>query len=105
MNDIGNLAESTDEPASAGSANMDLILDIPLTVQVHLGETRLPLRDVLNLNAGSILRLNKNEGDPVELSVNGKLIATGDIVTTPEGAVAVRVTSIVTRMERIRSLR
>jgi flagellar motor switch protein FliN/FliY len=84
-------------------ANIEMLLDIPLSIQVRLGETRLPLRDVLNLSAGSTLRLNRSENEPVELYVNGKLIATGQVIQTPEGNVGVEVSTIVTRAERIRS--
>lgn len=95
--------EETEEEALP--EHLDLVLDIPLTVQVQLGEARLTLREVLKLGAGSLIRLNKSESEAVELYVNGKLIATGQIVTTPEGTVGVQVHSIVTRLERIRSLR
>ena len=83
--------------------NLDMLLDIPLSIHVRLGETRLPLRDVLTLSPGSTLQLNRSENEPVELYVNGKLIATGQVIQTPEGNVGVEVSTIVTRAERIRS--
>jgi flagellar motor switch protein FliN/FliY len=100
-----SVAEEPNGTVEATNANIELVLDIPLALQVQLGEARLPLRDVLRLGPGSVIRLNKSEGDPVELYVNGRLIATGQVVTTPEGSVGVQVNSIVTRMERIRSIR
>lgn len=94
-----------DESDETPAGNLDLVMDIPLAIQVQLGETRMTLREVLKLGAGSLIRLNKSESEAVELFVNGKLVATGQIVTTPEGSVGVQVHSIVTRMERIRSLK
>ncbi|MBM3215088.1 flagellar motor switch protein FliN [Candidatus Poribacteria bacterium] len=102
-NNAGSLTENGD--SDAGSANIEMVLDIPLSVQVQLGEVRMSLRDVLKLGSGSMIRLNKSDGDAVDLYVNGKLVANGQIVTTPEGTVGVQVTQIATRMERIRSLR
>ncbi len=94
-----------DEPDAAApqQANIDLLMDIPLAIQVRLGETRMPLRDVLGLAPGATLRLNRSENEPVDLLINGKLIATGHIIQTPEGNVGVEVNSIVTRAERLRS--
>jgi flagellar motor switch protein FliN/FliY len=85
-------------------ANMDILLDVPLSVHVQVGQTRMPLREVLKLGPGSILRLNKHEGEGVELYINGRLIANGQIIQTPEGNLGVEVTSIVNRAERMRSV-
>ena len=93
-----------DGSAAAEQANMDILLDVPLSVHVQVGQTRMPLREVLKLGPGSILRLNKNEGDGVELYINGRLIANGQIIQTPEGNLGVEVTSIVNRAERMRSV-
>ena len=93
-----------DGAPAAEQANMDILLDVPLVVHVQVGQTRMPLREVLKLGPGSILRLNKNEGDGVELYINGRLIANGQIIQTPEGNIGVEVTSIVTRAERLRSV-
>ena len=102
---LGALVPEDDTTDETPAGNLDFVLDIPLAIQVQLGETRLTLREVLKLGAGTLIRLNKSESEAVELYVNGKLIATGQIVTTPEGTVGVQVHSIVTRMERIRSLK
>lgn len=102
---LGALMSEDDTTDETPAGNLDLVMDIPLAIQVQLGETRMTLREVLKLGAGSLIRLNKSESEAVELFVNGKLVATGQIVTTPEGAVGVQVHSIVTRMERIRSIK
>ena len=88
--------------SGATQANIELLMDIPLSIQVRLGETRLPLREVLSLSPGATLRLNRSDREPVELYVNGKLIGTGQVIQTPEGNVGVEVSSIVTRAERLR---
>jgi len=90
--------------SDAERANMDILLEVPLAVHVQVGQTRMPLREVLKLGPGSILRLNKQEGEGVELYINGRLIANGQIIQTPEGNVGVEVTSIVNRAERMRSV-
>ena len=103
--EIGEEPAAGAEPEAAPpqQAKIDLLMDIPLSVQVRLGETRMPLRDVLALAPGATLRLNRSENEPVDLLINGKLIATGHIIQTPEGNVGVEVNSIVTRAERLRS--
>jgi len=85
--------------------NLELILDIPLQIDVQLGQTKMPLKEVLELSSGSIIKLNKSESDPVELLINGKLVAEGQIVLTDKNTLGIQVTSIVNRVERIRSLR
>ena len=85
--------------------NLELILDIPLQIDIQLGQTKIPLREVLELSSGSIIKLNKSESDSVELLINGKLVAEGQIVVTNRNTLGVQVTSIVNRVERIRSLR
>ena len=93
------------EPGGSGNANIDMLLDIPLSIHVRLGETKMALRDVLKLAPGEIIRLNRSEGDGVELYVNGRMIATGQIIQTPEGNIGVEIGSIVTRAERLRSVK
>lgn len=85
--------------------NLEFILDIPLQIDVQLGQTKMPLGKVLEISSGSIIKLNKSESDSVELIINGKLVAEGQIVVTDGNALGVQVTSIVNRVERIRSLR
>jgi flagellar motor switch protein FliN len=61
-------------------ANLDLVLDVPVNLTVELGACSLPMREVLQLGPGSVVQLDKSAGDPVELMVNGKLIARGEVV-------------------------
>ncbi|MDR3254606.1 MAG: flagellar motor switch protein FliN [Synergistaceae bacterium] len=88
----------------AGSpGNIDLIVDIPVRVTVELGRTRKTIGEVLALGPGSVVELNKMAGEPVDVLVNGKLIARGEVVVIDE-SFGIRVTEVVSRAERIRSM-
>lgn len=80
-------------------ANIGLILDVPLQVTVELGRTRKLIRDILELTPGSVVELDKLAGEPVDILVNGKLIAKGEVVVIDENF-GVRITDIITPMER-----
>ena len=84
-------------------ANLDLILDIPLTVTVELGRSKMLINDLLQLGQGSVVELTKLVGDPLEVLVNDKLVARGEVVVVNE-KFGVRLTDIVTPMERVKSL-
>ena len=84
--------------------NIDLILDVPLDVSVVLGRTKKSIKDILNLSTGSLIELDKLAEEPVEVLVNGKKIAYGEVVVVDENF-GVRITSIVSGVERIKSLR
>ncbi|MEY7998819.1 flagellar motor switch phosphatase FliY [Clostridium sp. Mt-5] len=84
--------------------NIDLILDVPLEISVVLGRTKKNIKDVLNLGTGSLIELDKLAEEPVEILVNGKKIAYGEVVVVDENF-GVRITGIVSNEERIRSLR
>lgn len=87
----------------ADTQNLDLLLDIPLSVTVELGRTSQAIKDILNLSAGSIVELDKLAGEPVDILVNNKLIAKGEVVVIDENF-GVRVTDIISQKERIRNL-
>ena len=98
--------EETDEPTDKGEdgpANIDLILDIPLSVTVELGRSKMLINDLLQLGQGSVIELTKLVGDPLEVLVNDKLVARGEVVVVNE-KFGVRLTDIVTPMERVKSL-
>jgi len=84
-------------------ANLDLILDIPVRITVELGRTRKTIGEVLNMAPGSVVELEKMAGEPVDVLVNGKLVARGEVVVIDE-SFGVRVTEIVSKTERIRSM-
>jgi len=83
--------------------NMDLIMDVPLTVTVELGKTRRPIRDILKIGAGSIIELDRLAGEPVDILVNGKYIATGEVVVIDENF-GVRINDIISPAKRVQKL-
>ncbi len=85
---------------SGVSGNIGLLLDVPMTLTVELGRTRQLVKDILGLGEGSIIELDKLAGEPVDLLVNGKLIAKGEVVVIDENF-GVRVTDIVSPAERL----
>jgi flagellar motor switch protein FliN/FliY len=91
-------------PPTEGAARpLDFILDIPLEISVELGRTRMIINDLLQLGQGSVIELSKLAGEPLEIFVNGKLVARGEVVVVNE-KFGVRVTDIVSPMERVKSL-
>lgn len=91
------------EPPATHERNLDLLLDIPLEVSVELGRVSLMVRDLLEIGTGSIVELKKTAGEPVEVLVNGRLIARGEVVVV-EDNFAVRITEILSPAERVQKL-
>ncbi len=83
--------------------DLEFILDIPLELSVELGRTRMLVNDLLQLGQGSIVELNKLAGEPLEIYINRKLIARGEVVVVNE-KFGVRLTDIITPMDRVKSL-
>ena len=83
--------------------NIDLIVDIPVRITVELGRARKTIGEVLGMGPGSVVELNRMAGEPVDVLVNGKLMARGEVVVIDE-SFGIRVTEIVSRAERIRSM-
>lgn len=69
---------------SSTPPNLDVLLDVPFQLSVELGATRLPMRDVLQLGPGSVIQLDQPAEDPVNLYVNGKLVARGEVVVVED---------------------
>ncbi len=84
--------------------NLDFILDIPLKVTVELGRTNVVIKDLLQLGQGSVLELDKLAGEPLEILVNGKLVAKGEVVVVNE-KFGIRLTDIISPVERIETLK
>ena len=89
-------------PAQPGN-DIGLVFDIPVQLTVELGRTRLPIRDVLQLAQGSVVELDGLAGEPLDVYVNGCLIAQGEVVVVNE-RFGIRLTDIVTPSERARKL-
>lgn len=86
-----------------GDPNIGLIMDVPLQVTVELGRTKKLIRDILELSPGSVIELDKLAGEPVDILVNGKLIAKGEVVVIDENF-GVRITDIISPLERASNL-
>jgi flagellar motor switch protein FliN/FliY len=83
--------------------NIDLIMDVPLQVTVELGRTKKLIREILEFNPGSVVELDKLAGEPVDILVNGKLIAKGEVVVIDENF-GVRITYITNQADRLSTL-
>jgi flagellar motor switch protein FliN/FliY len=96
-------AAQVNEPGPHEKCDLDLILDIPLDIAVELGRVKMLVDDVLQLGQGSIIELDKPVGERLEIYINDKLIARGEVVVANE-KFGVRVTDIVSPVERVESL-
>ena len=85
------------------SHNLDLLMDVTLPISIELGRTSMNIQEILNLGPGSIVELDKLAGEPVDLLVNNKIVARGEVVVLDENF-GIRVTSLVSTEERLRSL-
>ena len=88
---------------SDGTQDLDLILDIPVQLTVELGRTRIPIKHILQLAQGSVIELDALAGEPMDVLVNGCLIAQGEVVVVNE-KFGIRLTDIVTPSERVRRI-
>jgi flagellar motor switch protein FliN/FliY len=93
----------TQGPHSEVSGNIGLLMDVSMQLTVELGRTKMLIKDILGMGEGTIVELDKLAGEPVDLLVNGKLIAKGEVVVIDENF-GVRVTDIISPMERISNL-
>jgi len=89
---------------SIGEAGMDMILDIPVTIAVEIGRSKINIRNLLKLNQGSIVELDRLAGEPMDLIVNGTLIAHGEVVVVNE-KFGVRLTDVISAAERVKKLK
>ncbi len=86
-----------------GKCDLDLILDIPLDITVELGKVKMPINELLQLGQGSIIELTKSVGEPLDIYINNKLIAKGEVVILDE-KFGIRVADIINPDERVKSL-
>lgn len=108
MADENGVQEETDEEIEERTEEheareLDFILDIPLELSVELGKTKMLVNDLLQLGQGSIIELNKLAGEPLEVYINRKLIARGEVVVVNE-KFGVRLTDVITPIDRVKSL-
>jgi flagellar motor switch protein FliN len=84
--------------------NLEVILDVPVTLSMECGRTRIPIRNLLQLNQGSVVELDRAAGEPLDVFVNGTLIAHGEVVVVNE-KFGIRLTDVISPAERIRKLK
>jgi len=95
-----------DESGNGGASdvNLDMILDVPVTLSLEIGRTKMPIRTLLQLNQGSVIELERGAGEALDVYVNGTLIAHGEVVVIND-RFGMRLTDVVSPSERIRRLR
>ncbi|MFW5731531.1 MAG: flagellar motor switch protein FliN [Desulfonatronovibrionaceae bacterium] len=101
--DFKDMTIEAKQKSDSPKRDLDFILDIPLTVTAQLGSTQLLINELLQLGQGSVIELNKLAGEPLEINVNGKLVARGEAVVINE-KFGVRLTDIISPIERIKQL-
>jgi len=99
------MSELTDDSkAGGGSENIDVILDIPVTLSLEVGTTVIAIRNLLQLNQGSVIELDRLAGEPLDVKVNNTLIAHGEVVVVNE-KYGIRLTDVMSPSERIKKLK
>ncbi len=115
MNDNNTATQNVASDSSAGQFadgfgenkeghNIDIVLDIPVTLSMELGRTRMSIRDLLQLKSGSVVELQKMADEPLDILVNGTLVAKGEAVVVDD-RFGVRLTDVISPMERVKKLR
>ena len=102
--EFDTLREEADETTTPGDVNMEVILDVSVTLSMEVGRTRIPIRNLLQLNQGSVVELDRAAGEPLDVFVNGTLIAHGEVVVVNE-KFGIRLTDVISPAERIRKLK
>lgn len=90
-------------PGESGDVNLDAILDVPVTISMEIGRTRISIRNLLQLNQGSVVELDRLAGEPMDVLVNGTLIAKGEVVVVNE-KFGIRLTDVISPADRVKRL-
>lgn len=98
------LGASPASRAPLGDRNLDMILDIPVTIAMEIGRVRVPIRNLLQLTQGSVVELDRLAGEALDVTVNGTLIAHGEVVVVNE-RYGIRFTDVISPAERVQKLR
>ncbi|WP_339082302.1 flagellar motor switch protein FliN [Pseudomonas sp. TMP9] len=99
-----NSAPKMSLPVNLDGPNLDVILDIPVSISMEVGSTDITIRNLLQLNQGSVVELDRLAGEPLDVLVNGTLIAHGEVVVVNE-KFGIRLTDVISPSERIKKLR
>lgn len=101
--DLDELVDSA-ESSPEESGKLDAILDIPVTISMEVGRSQISIRNLLQLNQGSVVELERIAGEPLDVLVNGTLIAHGEVVVVND-KFGIRLTDVISQIERIRKLK
>ncbi len=102
--DAAKFDELTDESIPGTDVNLDVVLDIPVNLSMEIGRTKISIRNLLQLNQGSVVELERLAGEPMDVLVNGTLIARGEVVVVNE-KFGIRLTDIISPAERVKKLK
>ncbi|WP_412071196.1 flagellar motor switch protein FliN [Pseudomonas fluorescens] len=103
MEEFGGVPKNH-HPVTLDGPNLDVILDIPVSISMEVGNTEINIRNLLQLNQGSVIELDRLAGEPLDVLVNGTLIAHGEVVVVNE-KFGIRLTDVISPSERIKKLR
>lgn len=98
-----DLKDEPGAPADEGK-NLEVILDIPVSLSMEIGRTQIPIRNLLQLSQGSVVELDRLAGEPMDVLVNGTLIAHGEVVVVNE-KFGIRLTDVISPAERVKTLK
>ncbi len=102
--ELGNLKPDSPDAGANRELNLDVVLDIPVTLSMEVGRSRISIRNLLQLNQGSVVELERATGEPLDVFVNGTLIAHGEVVVVND-KFGIRLTDVISPAERIRKLK
>ena len=97
-------SEVADDSVPGLDVNLDVVLDIPVNISMEIGRTKISIRNLLQLNQGSVVELDRLAGEPMDVLVNGTLIARGEVVVVNE-KFGIRLTDIISPAERVKKLK
>ncbi|CAH9051507.1 Flagellar motor switch protein FliN [Pseudoalteromonas haloplanktis] len=104
VTELDELDDSKHEISGEEKRKLDTILDIPVTISMEVGRSKINIRNLLQLNQGSVIELDRVAGEPLDVLVNGTLIAHGEVVVVND-KFGIRLTDVISQVERIKKLR
>ncbi|WP_372762176.1 flagellar motor switch protein FliN [Pseudoalteromonas sp.] len=104
VTELDELSDNKQEISGDEKRKLDTILDIPVTISMEVGRSKINIRNLLQLNQGSVVELDRVAGEPLDVLVNGTLIAHGEVVVVND-KFGIRLTDVISQVERIKKLR
>ena len=104
VTELDELSDAKHENSGDEKRKLDTILDIPVTISMEVGRSKINIRNLLQLNQGSVVELDRVAGEPLDVLVNGTLIAHGEVVVVND-KFGIRLTDVISQVERIKKLR